>query len=281
MPPDKQKDKYVTIGEIKTRYWSQGNKGKKVILIHGIGGSVETDWIYNFEALAERNQVYGLDVVGFGLTDKPKHSYTLEGAAQFIEGFMEALKIDSASLIGVSLGGGIALQCAIQLHDKVDKLVLVDSVGFGREIHPMFKILSIPILGNLLLHPSLKSSEKTWKSIVYDASIVTDEVIERDYELSKLPGFKRAFLKTVRSGCGVRGLRPSIYNTLLNGLSSIEEPTLIVWGKQDPIFPVEHAYIARENIPRSQIHIFDNCGHYPQYEHPEEFNKIVNDFISR
>lgn len=280
MPPNKAEDKYVTVGKIKTRYWSHGNKGNKVLLIHGIGGSVETDWTYNFKALAARNQIYGLDLVGFGLTDKPKFSYSLEGAAKFIEGFMEALEMDRASLVGVSLGGGIAMQCAIQLPDRVDKLVLVDCVGLGREIHSVFKVLSIPLLGELLLQPSLKSSERTWKTIVYDTSIVTDETITRDYELSKLPGFKKAFLKTVRSGCGVRGLHSRIYNTLLHGLSSRKGPTLIVWGKQDPILPVAHAYVARDKIPFSQLHIFDNCGHYPQYEHPKEFNEIVNDFLS-
>ena len=280
MPPNKGEDKYVTVGKIKARYWSHGKKGNKVLLLHGIGGSVEIDWFHNFKALAARNQVYGPDMVGFGLTEKPKFPYSLEGEARFIEGFMDALEIDRASLVGVSLGGGIAMQCAVQYPDRVDKLVIVGSVGFGREIHPLFKVLSIPLLGELLLRPSLESSEKSWKTIVYDTSVVTKETIARDYELSKLPGFKKAFLKTVRSGCGVRGIHSRIYNTLLHGLSSRKEETLIVWEKQDTVLPVAHAYVARDIIPCSQLHVFDNCGHYPQYEHPEEFNKIVNDFLS-
>lgn len=279
----KQQDRYVNISTYKIRYWSRGKKVKIIVLIHGIGGSVELDWMYNFKPLSAHNQVYGLDLLGFGLSDKPdkpKYSFSLDGWAQLVKDFMDVLDINTASLVGLSLGGGVALQFAIQFPDKVDKLIIVDSAGLGRETHPMFKVLSIPLIGNLLFKPSLKNSEKAWKSVVYYPSAVTDEIVKTDYRLSTMPGFKKIFLHTIQKGCTIRGLRPSIYKSILSGLSAIKNPTLIIWGRQDPVFPLQHAYIAEEKIPEAQLHIFDNCGHIPPIEYPEGFNKIVNDFIS-
>jgi 4,5:9,10-diseco-3-hydroxy-5,9,17-trioxoandrosta-1(10),2-diene-4-oate hydrolase len=194
---------------------------------------------------------------------------------------MDVLKIDRAVIVGVSMGGGVALQFAIQFQDRLDKLVIVDSAGLGRKVSPVFKILSIPGIGSLLMKPGLSNSERGWKSSVYDPSCVKKDLVENDYKLAVIPGFRRSFLKTLRNGCGIRGVRPRVYKTILDGLGSIKSQTLIIWGKQDPLIPVEHAYIADEKIPGSQLHIFDKCGHVPPVEYPEEFVNIVSEFISR
>jgi 4,5:9,10-diseco-3-hydroxy-5,9,17-trioxoandrosta-1(10),2-diene-4-oate hydrolase len=281
LPVNKQEDKYVKISGKKVRYWSGGDKGKNVILIHGIGGSVEIEWLYTFGPLSEHNRVYGLDLPGFGLSDRPQISYFLEGMARSVKDFMDVLKIDRAVIVGVSMGGGVALQFAIQFQDRLDKLVIVDSAGLGRKVSPVFKILSIPGIGSLLMKPGLSNSERGWKSSVYDPSCVKKDLVENDYKLAVIPGFRRSFLKTLRNGCGIRGVRPRVYKTILDGLGSIKSQTLIIWGKQDPLIPVEHAYIADEKIPGSQLHIFDKCGHVPPVEYPEEFVNIVSEFISR
>jgi len=123
-------DKYIKIGAINTRYWHQGDQGAPVILIHGLGVSADI-WMHNIEALAQRYRVYVPDVIGFGKTDKPDTEYTAALFATFINDFMSALNIEKPTLIGNSLGGGIALQYTLLYPDKVDKLVLVDSAGLG------------------------------------------------------------------------------------------------------------------------------------------------------
>ncbi len=126
-------DRYVQVGQINTRYWTEGDKGTTVILLHGIGSSVET-WTYNISVLAQHHRVYAVDLVGAGRSDKPPATYSLTYLAQFVLGFMDAMSIECASLVGNSLGGGVALQFALNFPQKVEKLVLVNSLGLGKEI---------------------------------------------------------------------------------------------------------------------------------------------------
>jgi pimeloyl-ACP methyl ester carboxylesterase len=278
---DKQKDRYADINGNKIRYWSNGTKGKNIILIHGIGGSVEKDWMYTFGPLSEQNKVIGFDLLGFGLSDKPDMIYSLDTGAQLVKDFMDVVNIDKAALVGLSMGGGVALKFAIRFPERLEKLVIVDSALLGRKIHPIFKIMSIPVIGRMLMKSDLSHSEKTWNTALYDPAAVTKELVETDYKLAVMPGYKRAFLRSLRSGCGIRGMRPRVYKAVLDGLGSIKKQTLIIWGKQDTLLPVEHAYTANEKIQGSQLHIFDKCGHVPPLEHPEEFVNIVSEFISR
>ncbi len=278
---DKQEDKYADINGNKIRYWSGGEKGGNVILIHGLGGSVEKEWRYTFGPLSEHCKVYGLDMLGSGLSDKPNIPCSLETGARDVKDFMDEVRIDRATLVGLSMGGGVSLQFATQFQDRLEKLVIVDSACLGRKVHPGLKVLSAPLIGNILMKPGLSHSERIWRSVVYDPAAVKDDLIEADHKLAVMPGFTSAFLRALRSGCGVRGIRPRVYKAILGGLGSIKKQTLIIWGKQDPLIPVEYAYTANEKIPGSQLHIFDKCGHVPPVEYPDKFVNIVSEFISR
>ena len=274
-----QKDQYIKIGTINTRFWASGDKGTPVILVHGLGGSIE-NWVYNIEPLGQRHRVYALDLKGFGRTDKTPLLRDLDELVQFIKRFMEAQHIEKASLVGNSLGGGLVLSFAIQFPDKVDKLVLVDNAGMGKDVITDFKILSLPIIGELLYKPSPKAGAGLWRKIVFDASLVTDELVNSSYELAILPGAPKAMLATLRAGIGIRGQRANLTRQLLEGAAKIAAPTLIVWGQQDKIIPVEHAHIAERTIPHSRLQILDRCGHMPQLERPDEFNKLVLEFLA-
>ncbi len=279
MPMQVPKDQYIKVGTINTRFWVSGEKGTPVILVHGLGGSIE-NFVRNIDILAQRHRVYALDLKGFGRTDKTPVLRDLDELVQFISDFMEAQHIDKASLIGNSLGGGLVLQFAIKFPDKVDKLVLIDNAGMGKEVITDFKILSLPIIGELLYKPSLKATAGLWRKIVFDASLVTDELVEKTYQLGVLPGAPKAMLATVRAGISIRGQRANLAGPLLAGAAKIVAPTLIVWGKQDKIIPVAHAEIAKQTIPNSRLHIFDRCGHMPQLEHPDKFNNLVLEFLA-
>ena len=277
--PRKPKDHYIKVGNINTRYWVLGDQGVPVILIHGLGASAEI-WQKNVEALAEQYRVYVPDLVGFGRSDKPSVDYSPSYFTGFINDFMNALNIKRTCLVGNSLGGGIALQYALQFPHKVEKLVLVDSAGLGKEVTFPLRLMSLPVIGELMTRPSRKGVYLYFKPAVGDPVLLTEDFIDLYYELHSLPGAQKSMLRVLRSISNIRGGRTKILRTVMARLHTITVPTLIVWGKQDKVLPVRHAYVANEKILNSKVHILDPCGHMPQFERPEEFNRIVLEFLS-
>src|SRR4030042_1874487 len=152
-------DRYVKVGNINTRYWQAGDKGSVVVLVHGLGGFIE-NWIYNIGPLAESHLVYALDLLGFGRTDRLPVVNDLFILEKFISDFMDIQNISKATLVGNSLGGGLALAFALEYPDKVDKLVLVDNAGMGKDVISDFRLCSLPVLGEILIRPSRKGSDR-------------------------------------------------------------------------------------------------------------------------
>jgi pimeloyl-ACP methyl ester carboxylesterase len=222
------RDKYIKIDGIKTRYWQAGNRGSVVILVHGLGGFVE-NWMYNLEPLAKKHRVYAVDLVGFGRSDKTPLVKDILVLVQFINDFMKVMKISKASLVGSSLGGGLILQFALEFPQKVEKLVLVDNAGMGRDVIFDFKACSIPFLGELLIKPSLKGVEKLWRKIVYDPALVTPKLVKMCYQLGTLPDATKSLLSVLRAGIDICGQRARLTKPLLKDLDKINVPTLIFW----------------------------------------------------
>ena len=250
-----------------------------VIFIHGILRFVE-DWLLNLEALAQDHQVYAVDLVGFGETDKPEASYTVDYVAGFFQGLMDALEIERASLVGHSLGGGVALSMAQRRPERVERLVLVASAGFGREIHFAFRLASVPGLGELLTWPNRPIIAQALKRVVWDPAVITNEMVDLAQRMFYLPGARKAFLSTLRAGMTLRGIRPELVAGLKQALPTMTIPTLVLWGEQDPILPVKHARLAMSQLPNVRGHIFEQCGHFPMFEHPETFNRLVRAFLA-
>jgi pimeloyl-ACP methyl ester carboxylesterase len=272
-------DRYIKVGGVNTRYWQSGDKGSAVVLVHGLGGFCE-NWMHNIEPLAKNHRVYAMDLLGFGRTDKTplvKDMYTL---VQFISDFMDTKKIDKASLVGNSLGGGLVLQFALQFPQKVEKLVLVDNAGMGRDVIADFRLCSLPFLGEFLIKPSLKGTEKLWYKIVHNPALVTPELVKMCYELGSLPGATESLLSALRAGIDFFGQRNKLTKLLLKDLNKLNIPTLIFWGRQDRIIPIKHAPIASASIPNAKLTVFDKCGHMPMFEYPEGFNKLTLDFLA-
>jgi len=273
-------DHYIKVNDVNTRYWAAGSGGPVVILIHGIGCAVES-WELNIHELAKNNRVYALDLVGFGRSDKPKIDYSFSVFAGFVKDFMMTQNIDRASLIGWSLGGGTSLQFAIDFPDKLEKLVLLASVGLGKEIHLMFRMSSIPLIGKLLSRPSRKGLTRFFKECVFDHSLLTDEFVDFYYQLAASPGGHDAWLATLRNGVNFGGVKKDILQNFQEHFNSIKAPTLIIWGKQDRVFPFNHANEAEKRLPNAEVYVIEQCGHCPQFEHPEAFNDRVIEFLNR
>lgn len=183
-------DCYIQVRNIRTRYWNIGSHGNVIILIHGIGSGLET-WALNVEALAQHHQVYVLDLVGSGRSDKPLGSYSLVALAEFVNAFANVLNLDRFSLMGNSLGGGVALQFALSYPQQVEKLILVNSLGLGREIAWSLRMANLPWVDRLY-KPSWSSTALTLQQSVADTSLITDEWIDIFYKILSLPGAPEA-----------------------------------------------------------------------------------------
>ena len=271
-------DKYIKIGDINTRYWAEGDKGSNVVLIHGLGASADI-WMHNISAIAEGYRVYAPDLVGFGRSAKPDVKYAPSYMAAFINEFMTALDIKHACLVGMSLGGGVALQCVMQFPGNVQRLVLVDSAGLGREMPLAMRLATIPVLGELMLSPSRAGMAFVLKHLVYDPAVITDDLIDLYYELNFSQGAAKTVLSVLRTCATILGGRADVLDPVIKNLDNIKIPTLIIWGREDRLFPVRQARFAREKIPDSHLHIFERCGHMPNFERPEEFNSMVLNFL--
>lgn len=278
---DAPKDEHVDVGTIDARYWAGGSQGPPVVLIHGITASVE-DWQPSFDALASRHRVFAMDLPGHGLTDKPlDFSYTIADLAGFVGGFMAALDIERAHVVGHSLGGAIATQLALGSPGAVDRLVLVASAGLGRGLHPMFRLASVPVLGERLTRPSRQGVDRICDVAVHDPSVLTPEMRDLRFRMNSLPGAQECFLNVLRAnGVSLLGQSAKVYKTTVPKLASFANPVLVVWGRQDQLVPVAHAEVAASGFPNVHVRLFDDCGHLPMVEHADAFNDTVLGFLS-
>jgi pimeloyl-ACP methyl ester carboxylesterase len=272
-------DLYISIDNINTRYWQMGDRGSTIILLHGGNGSIEF-WLYNLPTLAAHHRVYAFDMVGSGKSDYPDRSYSLADQADFLCGFMNALKIDKATLIGNSMGGGVALEFTKLYPDRVDKLVLVDSMGFGKEISLGIRLITLPAVVSLL-RPGRWMIPAMLRSNFYDGKQLPPEWIEFRYPIFAIPKRNLVILRIGQSNFNLAGVLPQVYRPILDSLPNISQPTLIIWGEDDRIIPAKHAYIAAAGIPNSQLHIFPDCGHHPYLEYPAKFDRLVLDFMAK
>jgi pimeloyl-ACP methyl ester carboxylesterase len=273
-------DQYINVKGVKTRYWTAGDKGPVLLLIHGFGASVEI-WQHNIESLAKFYRVYAIDLVGFGRTDKHEGPYTPPFMVQFIDNALTALNLDKVTLIGLSMGGGLSILYTLSFPQKVDNLVLVDSAGLGKEIIFSMRLMSLPFLGELMTKPSRKTTYLFFKPAVLNSQILKGAFTDLYYELFSLPGAQMAMLKVLRSMCIIFGVKKDVLKETMVNLHRITSPTLIIWGRQDAIIPLKQAYYAKEKISNSKLHIVEQCGHMPNFEEPEEFNQLVLDFLPR
>jgi len=268
-------EEFIKVGEINTHYVTAGS-GKPLLLLHGLGGHWG-HWEANIPALAQHYRVYALDIAGFGLSDKPRAAdRNLEFLLRFLRDFLDVQEIAQVVVIGNSLGGFLALQMALTYPQRVSALVLVAAAGLGPEIGWVLRLQGLPLLGDLVTIPNRRLVRLAVRSIFYDQSKATPKIVEEHYQHFCRPGARQAYLAVIRNGIGLYGQR----YLLLDRLPQIHVPTLIVWGAEDRLLPVSHAHAAAARLPHSRLHVLPECGHCPQMEKPEEFNRLVLDFLA-
>ena len=262
-----------------TPYWIIGTQGAPMILLHGGGGSIEV-WVYTVRELAQHYRVFAFDMVGTGLSDKPVVPYSLDYQLQFVSKFLDILDIQQASFIGHSMGGSIALKLALESPERVQKLGLISSFGLGREIDIYDRLLAaFPAIANLI-PPSRSGVRWVLNSCVHNPKSVPEEWVEIGFQRFNLPGQREALMSLLTTNLDFWGVRREVFSPIVQQLEHIKVPTLVIWGKQDSIIPVAHAYVASQKIPNASLHIFERCGHWPQVEYPKEFNHLVSEFLA-
>ncbi len=272
-------EKFIDVNGWRTRYAHAGENGPALILLHGLGSSLET-WMLNFDALARDFRVYALDMLYFGKTAKPAHAPKRDEFDTFVRAFMDAAGIARATMIGNSMGGAVAARVAVNAPDRTDNVILVDPAGFGRDLVWWLRLRTILDLRSRG-RPSPRMLRLGLSQVFYNPDCVPEEMIEAMVALNAEPGLFQAYRRVLRTGVDWRGLKPHMLQDVRDESYQIRAPTLLVWGKQDRVVPIEHMYVAQEKIPHAQTVVFDNCGHAPQIEHPEKFNELVRDFVLR
>ena len=251
-----------------------------LLFVHGVAGSSGT-WQPVLPALARRFTVIAPDLPGHGESDKPRVDYSLGAHANVLRDLMIALGIDRATIVGQSLGGGIAMQLAYQHPQRCERLVLVASGGLGPEVSWMLRALTLPGVEYLMpvIFPALVGKAGTAVGRRLARLGVRMPHLEQEwhsYVSLTEPGNRHSFIRTLRAVVDPKGQSVSAHDRLY--LAS-RLPTLIVWGRRDRIIPVDHASAALEAIPGSRLVIFEESGHFPHTEEPEHFVEVLEEFI--
>ena len=261
----------IVAGGIKTNYQDHG-QGDPIFLIHGSGPGVTAfaNWRLTMPVLAEKFRVIAPDMVGFGFTERPANvQYTMDMWVSHALSLMDALKIEKAHLVGNSFGGGLALALALKAPDRVHRLVLMGAAGTKFEITDGLDA----VWG---YKGTLEHMKELVNLFAFNKNLVSDDLVKLRYEASIRPGFQEAF----------SAMFPAPRQRWVDALASDENKmktltheTLIIHGRDDAIIPLSGSLRLHNLIPKSQLHVFGQCGHWTQIEHSVRFNQLLLNFF--
>jgi pimeloyl-ACP methyl ester carboxylesterase len=254
--------KQLNVDGLNIHYFTAG-QGEPLVVLHGGGGDART-WLDNIAALSAKYTVYAPDLPGYGGSQPLVGNYYIPELAGFVDSFSDNLGLDSFHLLGHSLGGGIALNYALESPHKIKKLVLVSSLCLGREIALWVRLLSIPALLRFI-GASVLATLRGIKWLVKTLLIPVEFVAPFSTASVNLGGSVTTFKEQTL--------------ILVNRLSEIMMPTLLVWGARDPIVPVRQAYAAAQLIPDCQLKVFENRGHNVHRDEIQKFSQLLNGFL--
>lgn len=273
------RDREVDLNGSRVHYLTAGD-GPHLVLLHGLGDSAH-DWQWVMPTLARRFHVLAPDFPGFGASDRPRAAYSPAFFGEFVAGFLDALQVAGAIVVGNSLGGLAALRFALAEPGRVPALVLVGSAGLGREVNPGMRSLSLPVLGELVTacagtRPgrALRLWGRSRAIFAHRSRVPAGWIADQD-RLSRRPDFLGNTLEVLRAVVGLSGQR----EVLRDRLPELAMPTLIVWGEHDRVIPLAHARHAVGRLRQGRLAIIPDCGHVPQIERPELFLEALGSFL--
>lgn len=255
---------------------SAPDEGRDVILLHGLMSSTY-EWAKNIDALAARHRVWAIDLIGFGFSSRvAEPAYSLKYHARSIREFLDAQGIARASIVGHSLGGGIALQFAHDFPERADKLILIDPAAY---IYTWFKALQLAArvpglprtVGSIMLcNPRVHRS--ALRNALGDPARLDERALDARMRASRVKGTLDALL--------AMGASPHA-SEMPEGLNETAAPTLIIWGDQDLVLPLRHAERLARDLPNAELVILEGAGHIPNEEFPDVVNRLMLDFLRK
>jgi 2-hydroxymuconate-semialdehyde hydrolase len=264
--------KSVVAAGIKTNYLEQGS-GPPVVLIHGSGPGVTAyaNWRLVIPKLSPKFRVIAPDIVGFGYTDRPRDArYTMDYWLRHMVGFLDALGIDKASVVGNSFGGGLSVALAINHPQRVDKMVLMGAAGVSFKLTPGLDA----VWG---YEPSIDNMRKIVQLFAWNKALLTEDLVKLRYEASVRPGYQESYASMFPAP------RQRHVEAMANPddkVRAIPHETLVVHGRDDQVVPLETSLKLSNLIPRSQLHVFGQTGHWTQIERNKDFCRLVESFLS-
>jgi pimeloyl-ACP methyl ester carboxylesterase len=282
MSPPLVRDSLVVHGH--RRAFVRAGSGPALLLLHGIGNNCQT-WSGVIDRLAETHTVIAPDLLGHGASDKPRGDYSIAAYANGMRDLLSVLDIEKATVVGHSLGGGIALQFAYQFPERCERLALVGSGGLGPELSAGLRAATLPgaelVLTALTgvsgpLRMGFQGLNRIgrmagWRR-VRDLAEAGDALLAlKDVEA------RRAFLRTLRGVVDAHGQAVTALDRLYLANSI---PMLVIWGSRDPIVPALHAETVRRLVPTARIDVFQGAGHWPHLDDPDRFCDVLLDFMA-
>ncbi|KRB84997.1 hypothetical protein ASE00_21690 [Sphingomonas sp. Root710] len=258
-------------------FYQEWGEGPAIILIHGGGPGAYgySNFRKNIGPLSRRNRVIVIDLPGYGRSAKRLQPDGLTvSLASAVRDVMDHVGIERASLVGNSLGGMTSLRFALDMPERVEKLVLM---GPGGSL-PMFTPFPTEGLQRMLDFyegdgPTIEKLSRVIDLLVYDRSAITQELLEERFRVCTLP-------ETMQNP-PLRKLQAHPKDALwTQGIDKIACPTLLVWGAQDRVIPMDAAFLLQRLIANADLHVFSKCGHWVQWERPDEFNALVEQFVN-
>ncbi|MCA9534411.1 MAG: alpha/beta fold hydrolase [Myxococcales bacterium] len=273
--------RFRTIHGYKRAYIRAGT-GPALLLIHGIGDNADS-WAGLIPTLAESFTVIAPDLLGHGESDKPRADYSIGAYANAMRDLLSVLDVERVTVLGHSLGGGVAMQFAYQYPERCERLVLVGTGGVSHEVNPVLRFVSapnadlvLPLLGapgaRLVGHAVFAALKALDTDIGHDAP-----QLMRIFDALPNTASRRAFVRTLRGAVDWRGQAI----TMLDRCYLAQDmPTLVVWGSRDGVIPVKHAARIHAAMPASQLEIFENAGHFPHQDDPARFLRVFHEFYA-
>ncbi len=259
-------EKFIQIDNHKIRYFESGDSKDTLVLIHGLGASSER-WSRVIPLFAGDFRVIAPDLIGFGYSDKPTADYTPDFFSEFLEKFLTASKIIRPHIIGSSLGGQISAEYTASHSDNVEKLVLVSPAGLMKNSTPALDAYIMAAM-----YPNKANAKNAFEMMESSGKNAEESIVNGFVKRMKLPNAKLAFMSSILGLKNSKSIAPK--------LPSIQSPTLIVWGANDPVIPINYADDFVLAIPDCQFLRMDGCGHTPYVQDPGTFASKVLEFLN-
>lgn len=265
---------FIQAGPYRTRYLHAGDSSKPTLIaMHGITGHAEA-YVRNLKALSEHFDVWAIDFIGHGYSDKPDHPLEIRHYIDQLLGFMDAIGVEKSYLTGESLGGWVTAQFAIDYPEKVER-ILLNTMG-GTMANPVVMERLYTLSMEAAKDPSWERVKTRLEWLMADPAMVTDDLIRTRQAIFQQPDW----LKACQANMALQDPETRKRNMLTDeALGQIKAPALVLWTTKDPSGPVDEGRRIAGLIPNGELAVMENCGHWPQYEDPETFNRIFLDFM--